>query len=44
MSVSTIKTAGDVGTFKGGSGFPTRFQGAKAGELPFFKVKSLVVV
>ncbi|WP_226345887.1 restriction endonuclease subunit S [Agilicoccus flavus] len=41
MSLSAVKTAGDVGTFKGGSGFPTRFQGAKAGELPFFKVSDM---
>lgn len=33
--------AEDVGTFKGGSGFPVRFQGAKVGEVPFFKVSDM---
>jgi len=34
-------TAGDIGTFKGGSGFPLRFQGSEAGQFPFFKVSDM---
>ena len=34
-------TAGDLGAFRGGSGFPVRFQGHKTGELPFFKVSDM---
>ncbi|MFJ6956414.1 restriction endonuclease subunit S [Micromonospora aurantiaca (nom. illeg.)] len=41
MTVAVNRPAGDVGYFKGGSGFPTRFQGAKSGELPFFKVSDM---
>lgn len=41
MTDVAIRPAGDVGYFKGGSGFPTRFQGAKSGELPFFKVSDM---
>ncbi|ATB39417.1 hypothetical protein CYFUS_004861 [Cystobacter fuscus] len=33
--------AGDIGRFKGGSGFPTRAQGAAAGDYPFFKVSDM---
>lgn len=41
MTDFVMRPAGDVGYFKGGSGFPTRFQGAKSGELPFFKVSDM---
>lgn len=41
MTVASNRPAGDVGYFKGGSGFPTRFQGVKSGELPFFKVSDM---
>lgn len=34
-------SAGDVGVFRGGSGFPIRFQGQKGAELPFFKVSDM---
>lgn len=33
--------AGDLGTFKGGSGFAPRFQGAASGPIPFFKVSDM---
>jgi type I restriction enzyme S subunit len=31
----------DIGRFRGGSGFPTKFQGATSGEYPFFKVSDM---
>lgn len=33
--------AGDLGTFKGGSGFAPRFQGSASGPIPFFKVSDM---
>ena len=33
--------AGDLGRFRGGSGFPTKFQGATLGAYPFFKVSDM---
>lgn len=36
-----LVAAGDIGVFRGGSGFPVRFQGRKSGELPFFKVSDM---
>lgn len=41
MTEVAVRLAGEMGVFKGGSGFPTRFQGAKSGELPFFKVSDM---
>ena len=35
------KRAGDIGQFRGGSGFPTRFQGEVSGTYPFFKVSDM---
>ncbi|GLR67853.1 hypothetical protein GCM10010909_25340 [Acidocella aquatica] len=36
-----MKTLGDYGDFKGGNGFPLKFQGNVSGELPFFKVSDM---
>lgn len=34
-------SAGDVGIFKGGSGFPLKHQGLTSGDYPFFKVSDM---
>ncbi|MFZ2207297.1 MAG: restriction endonuclease subunit S [Porticoccaceae bacterium] len=35
------KRLGEIGRFRSGSGFPTKFQGATAGKYPFFKVSDM---
>jgi type I restriction enzyme S subunit len=35
------KPAGEIGAFKGGSGFPVRHQGAVSGKYPFYKVSDM---
>jgi len=37
----THTTAGEVGHFRGGNGFPVRFQGASEGKYPFYKVSDM---
>lgn len=37
----TISRLGDIGTFRGGTGFPLHFQGSSHGEVPFFKVSDM---
>ena len=36
-----VTRADKIGKFRGGSGFPTRFQGATSGRYPFFKVSDM---
>lgn len=36
-----VAEAGDIGRFKGGSGFPLTYQGQQHGEHPFFKVSDM---
>ncbi len=36
-----VVNSGDIGRFRGGSGFPTKFQGSTSGEYPFFKVSDM---
>lgn len=36
-----VVDAGDIGAFRGGSGFPLVYQGALSGEYPFFKVSDM---
>lgn len=39
--MSRTMLAGDLGTFRGGSGFPVKHQGRNSGDLPFFKVSDM---
>jgi type I restriction enzyme S subunit len=34
-------SAGDIGSFRGGNGFPLAFQGESSGDYPFFKVSDM---
>jgi len=36
-----VVNSSDIGRFRGGSGFPIKFQGATSGEYPFFKVSDM---
>lgn len=40
-TASRVVPAGELGTFRGGSGFPVKHQGRKSGDLPFFKVSDM---
>lgn len=40
-AMSRTMLAGDLGTFRGGSGFPVKHQGRNSGDLPFFKVSDM---
>lgn len=35
------KRAGDIGRFRGGTGFPVKHQGSESGDYPFFKVSDM---
>ncbi len=39
-----MKKLGDIGSFKGGSGFPTKSQGRKDERIPFYKVSDMNLI